>query len=162
MNKKRLLLIAGLILTLGAAAFVASRFLNAPPAWPPAQTNTAPAPSGPGLTWMTDENAAREASAKSGKPILLDFTATWCEACHEMDAQVFRNPAVMEKLKAKFVLLRLDVSQETPASTKILDRYGVEALPTVLVVDAKGKPLPVARDLSTLNAAEFLEVLKPF
>lgn len=65
---------------------------------------------------------------KTGKPVLLDFTGFGCVNCRQMEASVWSDPAVLQRLNEKFVLISLYVDDKTelPASeqqeVKIGDR----------------------------------------
>jgi thiol:disulfide interchange protein DsbD len=111
------------------------------------------------LAWLSDETAAYSAAAKENKPILVDFTAVWCAACHELDEQVFSDPKVTERLSAKYVLLRIDVSEDNEVNTAKQKKYNVLSLPTVLFISPKGEILEQPRVNGLLPPADFLEIL---
>jgi thioredoxin:protein disulfide reductase len=111
------------------------------------------------LAWITDEKEAFEAAAKENKPILVDFTAVWCAACHELDEQVLSHPKVSERLSASFILLRIDVSEENEANTAKQLKYNVLSLPSLLFVTPRGEILPQPRVNGLLSPEEFLEIL---
>jgi tetratricopeptide (TPR) repeat protein len=61
--------------------------------------------------------------------VFVDYFATWCEPCRTMDATVFRDAVVQQRLSA-FVLLRVDVDRNTIARA-----HPVSALPSYVVYD---------------------------
>ena len=78
---------------------------------------------------------ARLAEARAtGKPVALDFWATWCKNCHAMSRTTFRDPAVVEALKG-FVWIPVQAEKpgEEPARGH-LQALGVSGLPTYLVL----------------------------
>jgi thiol:disulfide interchange protein len=80
---------------------------------------------------------ARLAEARAtGKPVLLDFWATWCKNCHAMSRTTLRDPAVVEALKG-FVFLPVQAERpaEEPARSH-LQALGVSGLPTYLILEA--------------------------
>ena len=78
---------------------------------------------------VNDVNAAL---AKAGhKIVMLDFYADWCVACKEFDRFTFSEPAIQAKLQ-NLVLLRADLSSNSPENTAIMQHYGVIAPPTIL------------------------------
>jgi thiol:disulfide interchange protein DsbD len=81
------------------------------------------------------------AQAKLDKrPVLLDYYASWCVACKEMDLQTFSDPLISQKLK-DFTLVRVDVSDNN-AQTKLLQqRYQVIAPPSLVFIDGSGQVL---------------------
>ncbi len=109
--------------------------------------------------WLTVESDAYAQAAARKAVMVVDFTAEWCAACHEIDEQVFRNPEVQEAMKS-MVLLRLDVTNDSLENEARLKKYGVLSLPTVLFVDRSGKILAQPRVHGLIPAAKFLSVMK--
>lgn len=74
-------------------------------------------------------------SKASSKPILIDFSTTWCGWCKKLDAEVFPEPEVIAALSA-FVCAHIDAEKgEGPDLAK---RYDVHGFPTLVIVDADG------------------------
>jgi thiol:disulfide interchange protein DsbD len=98
--------------------------------------------SGPGeaLKWESDETAARARAASEHKPLLVDFGATWCGACKELDEKTFPDVRVRAE-GARFVPLHVDATDDDdPEVARVRKKYGVtEGLPVVLVFDGEGK-----------------------
>jgi thioredoxin:protein disulfide reductase len=109
--------------------------------------------------WLTSEEAAFAEAKRRNVPMVVDFTADWCAACHEIDEQVFQTSEVKGAFKG-MVLLRLDVTNDTPETEALLKKYGVLSLPTVLFVDRSGNILPQPRVHGLVPAAKFLSVMK--
>lgn len=98
--------------------------------------------SGPGeaLKWESDETAARARATSQHKPLLVDFGATWCGACKELDEKTFPDARVRAE-GARFVPLHVDATDDDdPEVARVRKKYGVtEGLPVVLVFDGEGK-----------------------
>ncbi len=73
--------------------------------------------------------------SSSDKPVLIDFYADWCASCIEMERFTFSDDEVRSKL-AKFDLLRVDVTKNSPASREILKRFGLFGPPAVVLLTA--------------------------
>jgi thioredoxin:protein disulfide reductase len=91
------------------------------------------------LAWMTDEPAAVADARANDRPLLVDFSASWCLPCKELDLQVFSRPEVGEVMR-KFTLLRVDLTREDddPRLAPIKKKYGAETLPAVRIVARDG------------------------
>lgn len=98
--------------------------------------------------------AALTHADKIKKPVLLDFYADWCIACKEFDAYTLANPAVQQKL-AEFVLLRADITQNTPQNQQLMRRLHVIAPPTILFFK-NGHAIHNTRVIGFQSSEEFL------
>lgn len=97
--------------------------------------------STPPEEWLSNEAAALDLARKSGWPVVVDLGAEWCAACKELEHITFPDPAVKEALKG-FVKVRIDCTEDTPASQAAQKKYNSMSLPTVAFIDAKGNHLP--------------------
>lgn len=70
----------------------------------------------------------------SGKPVFVDFWATWCKNCEAMDATTFRDAKVRASL-AEFVVVKCQAERPDDAVTRAtLEHFGVKGLPTYVVL----------------------------
>lgn len=119
-------------------AHTAYRLFRPPAAPAPAETgaaNVRAVDSAEGLA------AALNEAADAGRPVFLDFWATWCKNCLAMERTTFKDPAVAARL-AGYLVIKYQAEQpgEAPVSD-ILDRFGAIGLPTYAVL----KPAPGSR-----------------
>lgn len=112
----------------------------------------------PLLEWGHDE-AKAEATAQSEKrPLLVDFTADWCGACKEMAKHTFSDGEVMKRT-GKFVAVKIDATNdEDPHVKKMMEKYKVVGLPTVVVFDSEGKERKRFNDF--IDAKGFIAALE--
>lgn len=115
-----------------------------------------------GLTAYFDLEEGMAAAKILKKPIMLDFTGHTCPNCRKMEEQVWKDPAVLSRIKENFVLVSLyvDESEELPVSEQYTDKNGVHivtvgdknldyeiktfgfnAQPLYMFLDLNGKPL---------------------
>lgn len=133
-----------------------------------------------GLNSYYDIKEAIECAKEQNKPLLLSFKAVTCSACKVMEATVWSNPAVLDILRNKVVLVSLYVDDRTELPleeqvTSVIDgkvkntlgrkyrdyqlsRFGVASQPYYVIVDhnenVMGKPIAessVEEFLSFLN-----------
>ena len=70
------------------------------------------------------EQALAEAKA-TGKPVFVDFTGFNCANCRKMEANVWPQPEVLERLKKEFVIASLYVDDKTelPKEKQFVSTY---------------------------------------
>lgn len=104
-------------------------------------------PSAPALKWHTDFEAAKKESARTGRPILADFTGSdWCGWCIRLKKEVFKTPQFRTWASRRVVLLEVDFPQDKPQSAAIkkqnaelAKRYQIQGYPTILFLTRKGE-----------------------
>ena len=81
-----------------------------------------------GLTAYFDLEEGMAAATILKKPVMLDFTGHTCPNCRKMEEQVWKDPAVLSRIKENFVLVSLyvDESEELPAREQYTDKNGVK------------------------------------
>ena len=77
------------------------------------------------------ENAVKSSS----KPVLIDFYATWCASCNELDEITFKDETVLKKLE-NFTLLRVDVTKSSSDDAQIMKKFGLIGPPAILFFHA--------------------------
>jgi len=134
-----------------------------------------------GLEGYFDYEQGMACARKQNKPVFIDFTGHGCVNCREMEANVWSDPRVLERLKNDFVIIALYVDDKStlPESEWItstydgkvkktlgkkyadfqISRYGVNAQPYYVLLDGKEQKLvePGAYDLNADRFVEFLD-----
>jgi thiol:disulfide interchange protein DsbD len=108
------------------------------------------------------ESEAFAAAAASQKHVLVDTWAEWCEACKEMDAKTFTDPEVKALLARDWVILRIDFTETTPANDKLQEKYGVQSLPTLIMVPPSGQLDAKQAITGFVNAPTLINDLRQF
>jgi len=103
---------------------------------------------------------SQRAEAKlAGKPIVIDFWASWCVYCKKLDKLVWKDPAVAAESR-RFVTLKVDATAPDDAEMeKIKEEFKVPGLPRVVFIDSRGEVLH-GQSVGFLKAAEMLAVMK--
>lgn len=109
--------------------------------------------------WRTDYDAALAESRETGRPVLIDFTASWCPPCRVMERDVWPDPAVRQAIAARVVPLQLDI--DLPGSAAAAQRYGIRYIPTIVLVDGQGNPLARTGFLDAGDLTEFITTHAP-
>ena len=134
-----------------------------------------------GLEGYFDYEQALACAKKLNKPIFIDFTGHGCVNCRQMEANVWSDPKVLNKLQNNFIVLALYVDDKTELPEKEwitskydgkvkssigrknadlqISKYNVNAQPYYVLLDTNGEILvsPRAYDLDIDAFIEFLD-----
>lgn len=134
-----------------------------------------------GLEGYFDYEQGMACARKLNKPVFIDFTGHGCVNCREMEASVWSDPRVLERLRNDFVVIALYVDDKStlPESEWVtssydgkvkktlgkkyadfqITKYGVNAQPYYVLLDGKEELLvqPRAYDLNPDRFVEFLD-----
>jgi thiol:disulfide interchange protein DsbD len=134
-----------------------------------------------GLEGYFDYNQGMACAKKLNKPVFIDFTGHGCVNCREMEANVWSDPRVLDRLRNHFVIIALYVDDKStlPESEWItstydgkvkktlgkkyadfqISKYGVNAQPYYVLLDGKEQLLvqPKAYDLNADHFVDFLD-----
>lgn len=100
------------------------------------------------INWLRTYSEAVALSQSTSKPIAILFTGTgWCPACMKLERAVLNHPEFAQAVAQKFVFLKAEFPDYSESAVMaspykpLLDRYGVNAFPTIIVVNANGQML---------------------
>ncbi len=113
-----------------------------------------------------DYESGMAAAKEQGKPVLIDFTGFGCVNCRKMEASVWTDANVADKLEKDYVLISLYVDDKTPLPEPMevtfngekrtlrtigdkwsylqASKFGANAQPFYVAVDNEGNPLTAA------------------
>lgn len=110
-----------------------------------------PAPDPKGVVELDNDNALRP-GAKIDRPVVIDFNATWCMPCKRFKPS-FDTAAARFANKATFYSVDID---RNPATAQA---FGVQAVPTILILLPDGKKLTYVGTADILPTEKFIKVL---
>jgi len=134
-----------------------------------------------GLKGYFDYKEGMIMAKKLNKPVFIDFTGHGCVNCRKMEASVWSDPRVLERLNNDYVLIALYIDDKTNLPEKEwvtssydgkvkktlgrknsdfqISEFGVNAQPYYVLLDNEGNKLvePKAYDLNIDNFVEFLD-----
>jgi thiol:disulfide interchange protein DsbD len=89
---------------------------------------------------------------------MLDFWASWCVACKELEEITFKDKEVIQKLQG-FTLLKVDVTQNSDEDKELQKRFGVVGPPALIFWDDKKQEKQNSKIVGYKNPKEFLEII---
>lgn len=128
-----------------------------------------------------DYESGMEYARKHNKPVMIDFSGFGCVNCRKMEASVWTDPKVKQMLEEDYVLITLMVDDKTKLPEPITiqengktrklktigdkwsylqrSKFGANAQPFYVLLDANGKPLApsYAFDEDVSKYIKFLE-----
>jgi len=71
------------------------------------------------------------------KHIFVRFSASWCLPCQMLDDQLANHPEIVKDINEIYIGIELDYDE--PVDMEWFVRYGVQCLPTMMVIDDMGQ-----------------------
>ncbi|MAE74579.1 MAG: hypothetical protein CL675_10825 [Bdellovibrionaceae bacterium] len=97
---------------------------------------------------------------KSGRPILIDFWAEWCTACHELEDNTFSDPDIQKRLQ-QMVLLKFDATRGSEEFEMWKAKFSIIGLPHIVFYDHKGTYKPKTTLTGFEKATPFAKRIDP-
>ncbi len=120
-----------------------------------AVAHAGPAPAdAPAIRWRGYEEGVAEAG-RTGRLLLLNFTADWCKFCKKMKAETYTDPQVVAAVNAGFVPVMVDTDKDQRRAQE----FFVRGLPTIWFVEKDGTSRITALP-GYVDAPTFLQILK--
>jgi len=84
------------------------------------------------VLWSTDIEGSLKQAAAAGKPVLMEFTASWCVYCKRMEKTTFTDPNVAARITEHFVPVKVDADKHKD----LVADLSIKGLPAILIVSS--------------------------
>lgn len=111
------------------------------------------------VDWIKYQGQSYEQIVGDDKPVFIDFYADWCAPCKKMDRTTFTDPRVGE-LSDQFKMIKVDCTLPDRETQALMQRFGVNGMPTLVFLDASGKEIKELREIGYIGPEKFVEYLK--
>jgi len=93
------------------------------------------------------------------KPVMLDFWASWCVSCKELEHITYANKDV-QKILSKYRVLKIDVTNNTKEDKELMKRFNIFGPPALIFWNQDGIEIKSKRIIGYKNPKEFLTIVK--
>ncbi|GEM_PF-1142454 len=74
---------------------------------------------------------------RENKRVLVDFWATWCHACIQMNKTTLRDTRIGNLMNYTFINYAVDMDND-PDGKELVEKYNIQAFPTYLILNPDG------------------------
>ncbi len=89
------------------------------------------------LNWQPYSEELLQKAAQEKKPVIIDFRADWCAACHELEQFTFADTKV-RAMSEQFTLLKFDATEDSEQLRYLKAKYRIQGLPSVIFYSPNG------------------------
>jgi thiol:disulfide interchange protein len=87
--------------------------------------------------WYPSLSAGIAEATRQGKPVLIDFWATWCKNCLVMDKTTLKDPEVTTAL-SNYVKIKFQAEDpDSSAAREAMEHFNAKGLPTYVILKPK-------------------------
>ncbi|HEU4389455.1 MAG TPA: thioredoxin family protein [Blastocatellia bacterium] len=106
------------------------------------------------INWIRDYRAGIKRAQETKLPVMVDFWASWCGPCQQMDREVYNQPKLIEASK-RFVFIQVDIDRDPGTA----GQYAAQAIPLMVFIDPWENVLMKRQAFAYAN--DLLEMMKP-
>lgn len=100
----------------------------------------------------------RSLITRSTKPCLVEFYATWCNACHDFENETLTHPDIVEALK-NWQLIRVNISRHDGTTQEFLHHFSLFGPPALLFFASHQPNQETYRHIGFMSSDDLLPVL---
>jgi thioredoxin-related protein len=94
-----------------------------------------------------------ETAKETGKPLLVNFTASWCKYCKMMKRETYSDPDVIKYVNENYVPVKVDTQRDRKTAAE----YYVRSIPVIWFLNSEGEKITSLPGY--VDAPMFLKVL---
>ncbi len=99
---------------------------------------------------------AKDQAQKDNKFLLIDFTASWCPPCRQMEKTTWTDSSIQSWVKENAVAIQIDVDRDEKTS----EALHVNAMPTLVLFKPQNTATECGRQVGYMDSAELLRWLQ--
>jgi len=96
--------------------------------------------------------------ANTSKPVMLDYWASWCVSCKELEHITYADPKVQEFLKG-YLLLKVDVTANNKDDQELMKRFNIFGPPALVFFTKNGKEIKSKKIIGYKNPKDFMDIV---
>ncbi len=109
---------------------------------------------------LSELEAELAQARRAGRPVILDYYATWCTDCVRMEQSTFLDAKVRETIATRFTALQADVTETAdPEVSALKRRFNVFGPPAMLFFGSDGQERRDLKAQGYKSVAEFMALL---
>ncbi len=108
------------------------------------------------IQWRTDYKSAKIEAETDGKPLMLYFSASWCDFCRNLARDVWPDSRIEKILNESYIPLNIDMNDKK--QDPVAQKFNVSLTPTIIIFSRHGRE--IIRLEGPRNAEQLLEILE--
>jgi thiol:disulfide interchange protein DsbD len=104
--------------------------------------------------WQSEGEGLLARARAEKRPVLIDFGASWCPACKELERETYPDRKVVAELR-RFLALKIDDRKST-----LVEQFGGPGLPYIVFYDSEGRMRRELNQTGFVTPDQLVQILK--